>query len=84
MSAVSPQEGDQQAGEEKNEREEDIEEMFTRVFEESVDDTSEGLQETSDEAIRVRARRTEAEPSAKEVEEHDLDHSVSGVGARVV
>ena len=50
--------------------------MFTRVFEESVGDTSQGLKETSQDASRARARRTEAAPSAKEVEELNLDHSV--------
>ncbi len=41
MSAVSPHEGDQKVGQEEKEGEEDIEEMFTRVFEERVEDTLE-------------------------------------------
>ena len=46
------------------------------MFEESVEDALETLQDTSEEASRARARRTEAVPSAKEVEERNLDHCV--------
>ncbi len=73
MSAVSPQEGDQRIGRDMKEGEEDVEEMFARVFGESVEET---LRETSEEANAARARTAEAAPSAKEVDEHDLDHSV--------
>jgi hypothetical protein len=53
-----------------------VEEMLARVFEESGEDTLEGLKETREEASQARTRRKEAVPSAKEVEEHNLDHSV--------
>ncbi len=60
--AASPQEGDQQAGKERKEGERGgyIEDMFARVFEESVEDTSETLKETSEAPNRARARKAEA------------------------
>ena len=57
MSAViSPQEGDQQAGKEQKAGEEDIEEMFTRVCQESLDDALGKMRETGEEGNRARAR----------------------------
>ncbi len=41
MSAASPGDGDRQAGQEEKEAEDYVEEMFTRVFEESAEDTLE-------------------------------------------
>ncbi len=72
MSAVSPLEGEQQAGREGR----SIEERFTKVFGQTVEDTLEALKETSEEANAAKARKTEAIPSTKEVEEHNSDHSV--------
>ncbi len=46
------------------------------MFGETVEDALEALKETSEEANVARARKTEAIPSAKEVEEHALDHCV--------
>ncbi len=53
-----------------------MEEMYTRVFGENVEDTLEALKETSEEANGAKARKTEAVPSAKKVERHNLAHSV--------
>ena len=44
--------------------EEEVEEMFTRVFGESMEDALETLKETSEESNRTRARKAEAVPSA--------------------
>ncbi len=82
MSVVSLREGERRAGREEQDGEEDIEERLTRVFRESVEDTLEALKETSEEA-----RKTEAVPSAKKVEEHNLDTWAilcSEVGARAL
>ncbi len=43
--------------------------------EEKREDRGESEKEV-EEAVRARAGRTEAAPSAREVEEHDLDHAV--------
>ncbi len=50
-------------------------------FGESVEETLKD-RETSEEANGAKARFTEAAPSAKEVEERNLNHSALGVGAR--
>ncbi len=49
------------------------EEMFERVFGQSVEET---LMETGKEGVTARARTVEAVPSRKEVEEHNLNHVV--------
>ncbi len=51
-----------------------MEEEFRRVFGESTEEVVE--QEKGEEAVRARARKTEAVPSQREVEEHSLDHGV--------
>ncbi len=76
MSAVSPREGEQQDGEEEQEGKEDLKERFTRVFGESVEDTLDSVKDAGEEANTAGARRTEAVPSTREVEEHNLEHSV--------
>ncbi len=48
-------------------------EMFEKVFGQSVEETS---KETCEEGVTSRGRRVEAAPSRKEVEEHTLDHAV--------
>ncbi len=53
-----------------------MEERFAKVFGETVEDALEALRETFEEANVARARKTDAVHSAKEVEEHNLDHSV--------
>ena len=50
MSAVSPHGGEQQAGKEEQEGEEDMEEKLARVLGEKVEDMMEALKETSEEA----------------------------------
>ncbi len=50
--------------------------MYTRAFGENVEVTLRVMKETSEEANRAKARKTEAVPSIREVEEHRLDHSV--------
>ncbi len=59
----------------------DEEEMFKEVFGESVE---EALREMSEEGVGAKARKVEAPPSKKEVEEHNLDHVAfrSWVGQR--
>ena len=54
------------------------EEMFKKVFGESVEET---WSEASEEAVVARSRKVEAVPSKKEVEDHNSDHG-SGVGVR--
>jgi hypothetical protein len=49
------------------------EEMFKKVFGESVEET---LREMSEEGFGARARKVEVVPRKKEVEEHNLDHAV--------
>ena len=51
-----------------------MEEDFQRVFGESTREVVE--REIGEEAVRARARKTEAVPSQREVEEHNLDHGV--------
>ncbi len=51
----------------------DEEEMFKKVFGENVE---EALREMGQEGVGARARKVEAVPSKKEVEEHNLDHVV--------
>ncbi len=48
------------------------EEMFEKVFGQSVEET---LRETREEGVAARARKAEAVPS-KEVEDHNLDYAV--------
>ncbi len=48
----------------------DVEEMFEKVSGEEGEET---LRETREEANKTRVRVSEAAPSAKEVEEHNLD-----------
>ena len=48
-------------------------EMLEKVFGQSVEET---LKETSEEGVAARARKVEAVPSKKEVEDHNLDHAV--------
>ncbi len=50
---------------------EDEEEMFKKVFGESVE---EALREMSEAGVGAKARKVEAAPSKKEVEEHNLGH----------
>ncbi len=47
--------------------------MFKKVLGESVGET---LREASEEGVAARARKVEAVPSQKEVEDHNLDHAV--------
>ncbi len=47
--------------------------MFKRVLGESVEET---LGEASDEGVVARARKVEAAPNKKEVEDRSLDHAV--------
>ena len=49
------------------------EEMFKKVFGESVEET---LREVSEEGVAARARKAGAIPSKREVAEHNLDHAV--------
>ena len=49
------------------------EEMFEKVFGQSVEET---LRETSEQGDFARERKAEAVPGKKEVEEHNLDHGV--------
>ena len=51
-----------------------MEEEFQRVFGQSTREVVE--REIGEEAVRARARKTEAVPSQREVEEHNLDHGV--------
>ena len=51
-----------------------MEEEFRRVFGESTKEVVE--REIGEEAVRARAMKTEAVPSQREVEEHNLDHGV--------
>ena len=51
-----------------------MEEEFQRVFGESTKEVVE--REIGEEAVRARARKTEAVPIQREVEEHNLDHGV--------
>ena len=51
-----------------------MEEEFRRVFGESSKEVVE--REIGEEAVRARARKTEAVPSQREAEEHNLDHGV--------
>ncbi len=55
-----------------------MEEEFRRVFGESVEEVVERVRQggVGEEAVRARARKTEAVPSQREVEEHNLDHAV--------
>ncbi len=48
-------------------------EMFEKVLGLSVEET---LRETGEEGVAGRARKVEAVPSRKEVEERSLDHAV--------
>ncbi len=68
MSAVNPREDEQQRD---NEREgggrEEEEDTFKKVFGESMD---EALREMGAKGFGARARKAEAFPSKKEVEEH--------------
>jgi hypothetical protein len=74
VSAVSPQENDQQAGKEKKDEWGGCTgDAYESVWRECGGD---GKRETSEEATKARARTAEAVPSAKEVGEHNLDHSV--------
>ncbi len=47
--------------------------MFNKVFGESVE---EALREMGEERAGARARKVEAVPNKKEVEEHNVDHVV--------
>jgi hypothetical protein len=49
------------------------EEMFEKVFGQSVEET---LRENGEEGVAARARKVEGVPSKKEVEEHDPTHAV--------
>jgi hypothetical protein len=60
LSAVSLGEGERQAGKEEQEGKEDMEEGFTRVFMEIVEDALETLRDASEEANAARAGKTEA------------------------
>ncbi len=51
----------------------DNKEMFKKVFGESVE---EALREMGEEGVGARARKVEAVPNKKEVEEQNLDHAV--------
>ena len=51
-----------------------MEEESQRVTSEDTKEAPE--KEAGEEAVRARARKTEAVPSQKEVEEHNLDHGV--------
>ena len=53
---------------------EEMESEFERVFGEKVGEVKEEAE--VEEGVRARARKTEAVPSVKEVEEHNLEHSV--------
>ena len=55
-----------------------MEEEFRRVFGESTEEVveQERRDEIGEEAVRARARKTEAVPSKREVEEHNLDHGL--------
>ncbi len=77
MSAVGPREGEQPSEKMEQEGESDVEEKFMKVFGERVEDTLEALKEKSEEANAAKGGKTEAVPSAKEVEENSLDQSVS-------
>ncbi len=47
--------------------------MFEKVFGQSVEEM---LRETSEEGSAARARKVEAAPSKREVEDRNLDHAV--------
>ncbi len=47
--------------------------MFGKVFGQSAEQT---LRETGEEGVAARARKVEAAPSRKEMEEHNLAHAV--------
>ncbi len=68
MSAVCPQEDTA------------MEDEFRRLFGEGTKEVVE--REIGEEAVPARARKTEAVPSQREVEEHNLDHGVFRNGAR--
>ena len=74
MSAVSPHEDDQEA--EKDKERDKMEEDFLRAFGESAEEVVKRERDVGEEAVRARARKTEAVPSQREVDEHNLDHGV--------
>ena len=51
-----------------------MEEESKRIVGEGTKEVPE--KEAGEEAVRARARKTEAVPSQREVEEHNLDHGV--------
>ncbi len=51
----------------------DEEDMIKKVFGESVE---EALRDMNEERVAARARRVEAVPNKREVEERNLDHAV--------
>ncbi len=55
-----------------------MEEELRRVFGESTEEVVERERPggVGEEAVRARARKTEAVPSQREVEERNLDHAV--------